>query len=236
MPSVSFGCLTQFWGDSSSAAEYEKTVQRLAKGDLKLLDYTADERIDLSEADKKAIKKSKGGPLKLKPPKPGFTLVGNNNWHRPGSCLFHDTKKDRYLIVGQDDDAYFGCELPAKASTVAEAFDLLMPDAVRGKPFLRQGEWFALQVDEKDVPKTLDCAVQFDGNSSFEENVFLPLETPDSNKHLLNGGEGRVGKDGKLYVKDVNVAHDEHGTMVLQGWWTFHRNTALRSVSQKGVD
>jgi hypothetical protein len=236
MPLVSFLCLGHFYGGKTVYDGREKAMKSLDNGTLKLLDYTSDTYIDLNAQEKKELIKS-GGEKKLKPPRPGFSLLGAR-WHRSGNCLFHDMKKNWYLIFGQDEGSYFGCELPMAVKTVDEALDALMPEAAKGVPFLRQGEWFAVEVKEKDVPKMADCVLQFGTpDSRCESPVFLPLDTPDSNHHWVYTTDGRVGRDGRVYVKDATLYHEEHADMQLKsGWWTFHRNTAITSYSQKGVD
>lgn len=235
LPLVSFLCLGMFYAGKNAQEGRENAIKAIDRGNLKLLDYTAETRIPLKANEKRLITKV-DGEKKLKPPQPGFTRVGND-WHRSGNCLFHDIKKDRYLIFGQDEGSYFGCQLPHAVKTVDEAFDALMPEQVRGKSFQRQGEWFALEVDPKDVPKTADCVLQFESSDyRYEAPVYLPLDTPESNLHRLNAKEGRVGKDGRIYIRDGAVVHDEHADLDLKGWWTFYRNTAVVSYSQQGVD
>jgi hypothetical protein len=60
--------------------------------------------------------------------------------HRPESCVIKEGK--RYFISSMDGQNYFLTELPRKVKTVQEAFESLIPDAVKGKEYLRQGEWF----------------------------------------------------------------------------------------------
>jgi hypothetical protein len=232
-PFVSFECVGQMFKDRKDV------IEMLAKGQLVLLDYTPDERIPFT-ANEKKLNSTIAGRKKLASPKIGFSQVGNS-WHRSGSCLFQHVKSGTCYIFGQDEGTYFGCELPEPAKTVQEAFDVLTPKEVRGKPYQRQGEWFALPVEEKNVPATKDCVLQF---TKGEENigsygddpVFLPLDDEVSNKHHISTDDGRVGKDGQVYVKDAKITHDEHQTLVVEGWATFYRNTAVRSVSQEGVD
>lgn len=236
MPVISFMCLAQFWDEK----KVDNVVRRLAKGEVKLLSYTPDERIQFTANEKRGLKNH--GHLGMKPPKLGFSIVGSGRgsemyWHRSGTCLFHDVKKNRHLLFGQDEGSYFGCELPGSVSTATEAFEMLTPDAVKDKLFQRQGEWFAVEVAVKNVPAGLDCAFMFNSDSCCHNGCcFLPLERSDSHHHSVITSDGRVGKDGKLYVHNARLEHDEHSNLTLDGWHVLYRNTAVRSVSQEGVD
>lgn len=223
MPLVSFECLGQMFDTDA-----EGVAKLVGTGKLKLLDYTSDETIPFTDEEKKLAKK-KDSLKKMKAPKLGFSIVGEG-WHRSGTCLFQNAKGVCF-IFGQDEGTYFGCELPEPVTTIQQAFECLTPKEVRGKPFQRQGEWFAVPVDKKQVPETKDCALQWD------DMAILPLDDPDSNHHVLHTRDGRVGKDGKVYVHNCTVSHNDHADMELSdGWYTFYRNTAVRSVSQEGVD
>jgi hypothetical protein len=226
-PCVSFECVGQMFKGRKDV------INMLADGELILLDYTPEERISLTASEKKKFNGSrKNYPL---PPKPGFAHVGEV-WHRSGSCLFQHVKSGTCYIFGQDEGSYFGCELPKAAKTIQGAYNVLTPKEIGSRSFQRQGEWFAVIVQDKDVPEPKDCAMQF--NANYDSDIFLPLDTPESNKHKLVDVEGRVGKDGQIYVKDGQLDHDQHAGLYFSGdsWTTFYRNTAVRSVSQQGVD
>lgn len=137
------------------------------------------------------------------------------------------------ILAGQDEGSYFGVELPKKCNTVSEAFECLIPSEVKGKKYLRQGEWFMIKVDENKIPKLTDCiAYSYYGYSS---NISLPVETKDSNPHEIEANEIRISKDG-VYALDPYVEHAQHEKISGKGWFTFYKNTALRSFSQQGVD
>lgn len=244
-PTCSFACLARFYD-----GKVETVHKKLVSGQLRLVDFTKDQRIDLTDRElimlgikaapvskaKKAKPKAKQPTFVRKdplPPEPGFTLM-NRMWHRSGTVIFHDSVLEQYILMGQDEGTYFGVQLPAPVATVAEAFNLLMPEEVRGKTFKRQGEWFALPVEEKDVPNFLDCSLMFSSDSC--ERIYLPIESKDSKLHHIDTEDGRVGKDGKIYVKNVSLIHDDHASLTMTGWCTFYRNTAVRSFSQEGVD
>lgn len=219
MPIVSFQCLEQFYPDSIFA------IKEIANGRLVLLDYTPDEAFDLTKDEKKLVQKNP----KLPAPKLGFTRVGDR-WHRSGTCLFHDKKKDRYLLLGQDEGTYFGCELPKKCKTIDEAFKALTPKEVIGKYYQRQGEWFIVPVLEKAVPSIQQCVFLFD------DDGILPKDDKESNNHYVHTSDGRVNSKGQVYAYGGEMAHEEHASVYWEKWVTFYKNTALRSVSQQGVD
>ena len=67
------------------------------------------------------------------------------NERRPESCLIEYGKK-RFLC-SLDNYNYFLSELPGKPKTVDAAFSCLIPDIVKGKEYLRQGEWFFIPLE-----------------------------------------------------------------------------------------
>lgn len=220
MPTTSFACLERFFSEKEG-------LKRLYTGKMKVVDYTTDERRPLSEEDKKVLSRKKNN--RPKPPEPGFTLVGRE-WHRSGTVLLQDQERGMCVLMGQDEGTYFGVELPKMAKSIAEAFQILIPKEVGEKEFTRQGEWFMVPVDEKEVPEHADCVACDD------YSIILPLESADSNHHSVNSSDIRIGKDGLVYAYDPDVEHDDHASISGNGWFTFYRNTALRSYSQEGVD
>lgn len=227
-PTVSFACLNRFYKEGEA-------IKRLAAGKLVVVDFTSDERRNLTAKQLETVKcmnrardKTK---FKINPPEAGFTIVGNE-WHRSGTVLFQDKERKMCILMGQDEGTYFGVELPKMAKTVNEAFEVLMPKEVIGKPYQRQGEWFMVPVSEDVVPDLKDCAIYNDDG----ESVILPLDHVDSNHHRINATDVRVGKNGQVYAKNPSVDHDDHSEISADGWQTFYRNTAVRAFSQEGVD
>ena len=141
-PVVSFSCMARFFKNENEF----KT--RVANGKLKIVDYTPDASIELTKAELETIKsKNYNG---LVPPEPGYSLIDGTyevkKWHRSGSVLFYDEEKDMCILTGQDEGTYFGVELPKKCNTIKQAFECLIPKEVKGKKYLRQGEWFIFHV------------------------------------------------------------------------------------------
>lgn len=220
LPTTSFACLERFFKENEG-------LKRLCNGHMKVVDYTTDERRPLSDEDKKLLARKKNN--RPKPPEPGFTLVGRE-WHRSGTVLLQDQERKMCILMGQDEGTYFGVELPKMAKSIADAFQILIPKEVVEKEFTRQGEWFMTPVADEDVPEHANCVACDDCS------IILPLESADSNHHRVESSDVRIGKDGQVYAHNPNVEHDDHASISGYGWFTFYRNTALRSYSQEGVD
>lgn len=204
-----------------------------AQGKLQLSSWSSDERRPLSDKNKSDINSKK----KPQPPEFGFTLLssgGKRSWHRPAWICFRDNKKNFY-IMGMDEDSYFCSMLPEIGSTtlsVKEALRLLVPtEADASTP--RQGEWFVVAVNDKDVP-AIEESVAFSQSGG---TLSLPVESADSNEHVLEG-VFRISKDNIIYAKGATLFHDEHQNLDIssKSWHKLVRNTARRSVSVQGVD
>lgn len=259
-PTMSFECLARFYYQNTARGSthqaqrqvYEEMVRRLAKGEIELVDFTPDEGRDLRPEDKVTLAKIRRDASKLdatvtnqydyirnradqiKSPAFGFNLLNLNEprktrWHCTGTVVLRDG--DMHILMGRDDDTYFGCELPEACSSVAEAIKCLTPVAAHQSSYFRQGEWFMVPVNKDDVPALQDRVLTF-----YSEGV-LPLDHPDSNEHTIcTQEEGCVGKDGTVYVLNGTLKHEDHADLETKGWYSIHRNTAVRSFSQEGVD
>jgi len=251
MPMTSFKCLSRFFKPSEG-------VSRIESGKCIVVDYTPDRKIPLTAGEKKVLRANKEKYLTsrelsfkktppttflktIMPPEPGFTLMhggfrnwsdfGNDwGWHRAGAILLQDQERDMCILLGQDEGTYFGTELPSMVNTIKSAFDVLIPKEVnKQSDYLRQGEWFMVAVKEKDVPDIGTCLASGD-------EITLPVESEDSNFHEISSEQNLIGPDGRIFSKDPLVCHTEHASMSGKGWYTFYRNTALRSFSEQGVD
>lgn len=225
MPTCSFACLGRLVGG------FNKAITQLDKGTLSIVDFTVDDWVNYTLEEGKIVDKSGVGAL---PPNYGFTAM-TNGWHRSGFVLFHNEIDGKHYLLGQDEGTYFGVELPKPAKTIEEAVQSLVPEEVRGSKYQRQGEWFIVPVKENDVPPRHEWAVQFEA-TSYDRCVFLPLESPDSNRHYVCADEGVIAKDGRVYACCGELQHEEHKAVPWNGWATFYKSTAVRSVSQGGVD
>lgn len=219
-PTTSFSCLARFYKNP------KEMLSRLGSGQLKIVDYTASETIPLTKKEKEARKKNKT----LVPPQNGYSIVAGE-WHRSGTVLFQDRAKKMCILTGQDEKTYFGVELSKMAETIADAYSSLIPEEVSEYPsYVRQGEWFMVPANEKNVPELKDCAAYSD------DYVVLPIDTADSNYHCVHSNDIRVGKDGLIYALDASLEHDQHSSIDGKGWQTFYKNTAKQAFSEEGVD
>lgn len=202
-PEVSFNCLQQFYTTS--------VVERMSKGKIKLVDKT--------ESTCKYVNKNPGM---------GYTKIYDGAWHKSGHIILHDKEKNLTMLFGQDENQYFGVELPKYAAKVESALKMLMPKQAIGKSYMRQGEWFAVPVNKKEVPKIDSCLTT--------SGVTLMLETEYSNKHNLDG-EIRI-KDNVVFARKFRLMHNQHKTMTTDNdkWYAFYKNNAVRSFSEDGVD
>jgi len=229
-PVVSWSALANYYGD-----KIENVNSAISNGKLRLKDYTPDEFVEFNNQERKEVKKKNP---KLNPPQLGFTDV-YNSWHRPGFCLLQDENKGLCLLTGQDEGSYFVVELPKKVSTIEAALEVLIPEEARVPGVKRQGEWFFVPCSEKEVPALKDTILLFDTYntcSSCCECIFMPLDDENSNKHLIQTSDGRVGKDGYLYAYKASLMHDHHDEVSMDGWCYLVKNTAITSYSEGGVD
>lgn len=215
-PSISFRCLGRLLAGNVHGKELRVDYgsEALVEGKVVILDFEPDQRLPL-----KAGKKVGG---KWVPPSAGFTKIGPT-WHRPAIVLLRE--KNKHFLMGQDDSQYFGVQLKGRPFTVADAFADLIPEEARVGGVERQGEWFMVPVDEKNIPEPFG---EIDGY------VILPRERM-SNEHKLSGAELRI-RDNVIFARSPTLEHDEHGALHGSGWFKFIKNTAVLSVSVEGVD
>ena len=237
---LSFLCVSKFLKVPKNKISIRYVAELLVKGTLEIIDSTADRTIPLSHKEEKLYHDNKFEEL-IAPP--GFTFMGvATGWHSAGTTLIRNVKEDKTYLFGIDEEMYFGVELPSNVHNIREAYKLLTPkEALCKKGVIRQGEWFAVPVQQKDLPKVTECIGFIDGN---DDSAFaLSVDHEDSSKHWVSslGKEGRVDKSGQVFCNGFRMTHsnNEHveiGTLTSSRWYTFYKNTAVRSVSQQGVD
>jgi hypothetical protein len=235
-PSISFECLRRFYGK----AKIQDVCKRLVNGSIELIDYTSDHILPLSTQEKKIVYKYDQDEGGLLPTKPGYTLIpyaGDMVWHSPSTVLFYDHKYKFTMLLGMDEDSYFGVELKDNPKTVQAAYNSLIPKLCRGVDGVkRQGEWFAKPEKASDIPDITECCITIDDTNG--DCIALNRDNKDSAKHYLFCDEARV-KDNTIYAYNPTLSHEneEHADLDLDNrWYTFHRNTAVRSFSVQGVD
>ena len=217
-PTISVTCLSRFF---SKYSVNDLATRRVGLGliqNIEIVDFSYDEiSMDVNATHR------------------GFTTVysaleDDYVMHKPGSVLVKH--KGRTILFGSDEGSYFGCELPVHAKSIDEAYDCLIPKEAKNKKYVRQGEWFAVPVKDKDVP-SIDQS--FIGRMP---SYVLPMLSEDDNPHYVDGNV-RVtsNKEGKpnIYVKGY-IEHEQHEILALDTWHQLYRNTAVLSFSQEGVD
>jgi hypothetical protein len=219
---VSMVCLARITGfvkESFNGGGLNHDIEDAILQKITLVDFTPQQFKALSAKERKSSKLHQGQ-------KKGEWTLGYRDgiraWHKPSTCVFEF--KNKYFLVGQDEGTYFGVELAGKPQTVEAAYEDLKPPVLRGasaEDYLRQGEWFACPVKDSRIPKGEEILCTSDGC------IILPKDDPKSNDHEINGNI-IVSKDG-VYASNFEVDHPEQ-------WYKFVRNTAIRSVSQEGVD
>lgn len=238
-PTLSFNCLSKFYKNNILTA-----LNNIINNRLKIIDYNPDIVKNLTDNQKKILSdyqksKLKDKVLQLKPPNPGFTLINDSEWHCPATVLLKESKQNgMHILFGQDEETYFGVELKGKPKTVNEAFQDLIPIEIRNKKGVeRQGEWFVVPVKEKDFPKINNFASFIDDQGGLA--LALHRDSENQSLHILSASYGGVTKEGKIFAKgNISLSHsnDDHEEIYIQGMYTFVKNTAKRSFSEKGVD
>jgi len=209
-------------------------------------DYQSTPTKEILQAYKKESKK-KGFSLAAfnskfadQAPQRGTTLITQFDtviWHSSPTILF--ACGDRSFIMGQDEGSYFGCELKDNPTTILEAYESLKPAAARGRDdWIRQGEWFAVPVNQTEVPSLYNNPEVVASSDDGDYSIALPRENEESNIHTLNGNF-IFTRSGRLLVRHFSLDHDDHGTIYGKNsltWYELHKNTAVSSYSVRGVD
>ncbi len=154
---------------------------------------------------------------------------------RPSATVIkHD---NRYLLSSMDGQQYFICQLPKPATTVSEADEMLVPDAVKGKEYQRQGEWFFTKAYSFPISLTVKHGTLSPTKlfkfikAAMQKGFILPQPHPDSNDHVATRGDMI---DGTLYVTGC-IRHPDHRMLKLgDDIFNAYENTALVSWSASG--
>lgn len=241
-PTLSFACLSKFFNekDHDSRKNIDAIANLLVRGTFSLLDYSEEQTKKIDPEDltlyRSWVKKGEKGKCPINIPS-GFSVVGSL-YHKASGVLLKDNRKNgKTMIFGVDEDQYFGCELPTNPTTLKQAFIDLIPKEIRNKQFLRQGEWFCVEISKKDFPQVSDFDMYYydEYDSSNTCDMFLPIDDPMSNAHHINANKIGI-KDKVIYAYNGTLNHGQHESLRLSNYYYFVKNTALRSVSQKGVD
>lgn len=168
--------------------------------------------------------------------------------HVRGRVLREALYQKRHFLCALDEGSYFVSALPRKVKSVAEAFDVLKPLAVKqaeaaGIKVLRQGEWFF-------IPTLFDDSVMASARGMSKtaflrqtEIKALPKQDPSSNDHVVrqyvSGQKGSpIRVRGTVYHRDPMTGRGtgEHASVKLGDLWhEAHRNTERASWSMGGT-
>ena len=246
-PCVSFNCLVNLVEDKviTSTSAREKI---LGKAKIEIIDFSTAETRKISKSLQERLSAARKSSnfrflvwgAKQTPPAPGFSLVDGSpaKWHKSATVLIRHGK--RTFLMGQDEGTYFGCILADNPSSIDAAYVSLMPKEARGvKGVLRQGEWFAIPVqNQKSVPDQFspETILWTDINNDNTALCF-GIEDDNSNHHHFTG-EVIITKDGRYFARNFEIHHDEHAVMRGENdvWYNFARNTAKASYSAERVD
>lgn len=231
---ISFRCLARFLGVERTPTKDD--IVTALKG-CRVAEFHPEER--------------KSGP-KGKKPGPGFVYIGRNTWHRSPNVLLTLTIGDvrKYIIMGVDEDQYFGCQLSEPVFSIEDAYKSLMPVHIRNTPkenIRRQGEWFFIKLDGKIEDYAGVKKLTVNNNYHNDEVLHYLRGRNDnelSNTHIVSCNvmyeiaDSLNINDGKPIPLFVNgrVNHNQHDDLFLNGHWWAIENTALQSYSEDGVD
>lgn len=228
---VSFRCLGRFFTDGKTPTDTEMID---ALNCVVIKDFTSDSII--------RQKKSPGA---------GYVHTYGDEWHRSASVLFENQLTGLYILMGVDDDQYFGCSFAmeeAIAQSISEAYKALMPEHIRDtlpEYISRQGEWFFVKLDGK--PEDYDGAEKIHFNNDHIEQQYVLKsrnDSPVSNTHvvecrelwLINDSYG-INNGNKIPIfKNPTVYHNQHPELSMEGFCWPVENTAIKSYSEEGVD
>ena len=250
MTTFSIVCLTRLLYDIKEGQEntdlVRQTITDLTNGSIKIVDFTKE---DYKSVSSSGIKRYRENPETVPA---GYTIVAGDFLHRPGTVVLKDTETDIYYLLGQDESAYFGCELPESSpiKSVSQALNVLAPkEAIKNGRVdpraFRQGEWFAIP---QDLYMTSDLTGFYRGKGRLD----LPRHDPNSATHTIKDGDFTKGpyndyemlirpESGQVYARNFTMVHSEgdHDSMYVHSCDRFYllaENRAVQSVSVEGVD
>lgn len=231
---ISFRCLARFLGRKGDPSQGDIID---ALNNTEVLDFHDERRVSSP---------------KNKKPGPGFVYISANTWHRSANVLLSIATgvEIKYVVMGVDEDQYFGCQLASPVFTVEEAYTSLMPAHIRKTPkenIRRQGEWFFIKLDGK--VEDYEGVKKFTVRNDWEDDVLHYYlrgrnDNESSNTHVvkcdtlyefadslnINGG-----KPIPMFANS-NITHNQHAELYLSGLWWAIENTAVQSYSEEGVD
>ena len=131
-----------------------------------------------------------------------------HNWKAQIEFVLDVPKTEIYLLVGYDEDDLFISALPAKATSVKKAHEILRPEGL-SKKAIRTGEFFLEPVEK--LPTSL-------------HDKYLERGIHDSD-HIA---DFMVMKYDSQYVTG-QIEHKRHKTVVLNTWYKVVRNNEIEA-------
>lgn len=237
---ISFKCLARFFNGGKDPSEKD-IIEAL--GSITIVDYEGE--------DTKVQKTCPGlGYVKVH----SYDLHSTTEWHKSPTILFkifYDLDIIYpYILMGVDDDQYFGCLIDAskEIKTIKDAKLELMPKHIRDtspSKIERQGEWFFVKLDGEPNDYQGAQKVNYNcGNVSQQYCLRGRNDSEESNTHVALVDElwfvndtYNINKGEKIPVlKDPEISHNQHPDLNLDGYWWPIENTAIQSYSEEGVD
>lgn len=221
---ISFSCLSRFFAgadvyDSTlNAKTLKSTLDKISNGDLQLcaidneknvvvtLTNEQEQEVEKERAFRRPINHSELETLKQYAPSTGFVPIRkheNDNinkpysytYHRSGVAVFYCKDTDSQIVLGVDDDLYFGSELPKGEfyKDTVSALLALAPKEARQHPrrkvsellpgVKRQGEWFAVPVEGYEEIKH---PIIYPDESLEISKLSLPRDSIFSASHIIS--------------------------------------------------
>jgi hypothetical protein len=170
--------------------------------------------------------------------------------HRPAFLLLKKDNTNEYWLMGMDEGSYFVSLLPEPASSIRDAFGILIPEEVReaqeeGREVKRQGEWFFVEAndlaEQLGIPKTNRSKkadklglIRFyplpDKTGQSGRNAHLVTYCYKTDRGLLVSGQVR-----HVRKNDYEEKTGEHRTLRSgKSWYIPYQNTSLKDFSSQG--
>jgi hypothetical protein len=165
-----------------------------------------------------------------------------------GSYDLEIPESNNYLVVGMDHDSTgpFVTQIDGEPTSVKQAFDLLIPDEVRGKEYTRQGEWFLvpeqpsesayiMQIDD-DLTNIEEKPMQWGGpihmltretfNISVEYAEYVGNVAISDRYHICQDMARTYSDGGGLWVRG-HIYSNNHYTTYLKDWHRVYHNAEV---------
>lgn len=240
---VAFGREVRKYGE-----RIQSEVQRLLSEKIPMIPFVVFEQASLDPAKLKMIEQGEAETVKRKVRKYNEKKRDYEDvlepMHFTGACLFSIESKFFLFDIDRREVKHgifnpFLVELPGKASTIREAYDLLKPESVKqaeskGLKVLRQGEWFFI---EEKKQKNIEMEFQSFRASNKQRNGrnIERFELRAGRNRPNTVKQGFQNAKGEVYVKGI-VEHSgrEHAPLKLSGWHKVQVNTSRNSFTIVG--